>query len=125
MCAAVRWLAECSGGGVLNSSDSTTIVGTSMTVLVALALKHHDPYTPPHWIFPSKDNLPLFEDSEITGSHILSIAHRLQGDGGPGGCDASHWRDIILPLVPICVILLQGYVVISAILLSPGITSEL
>ena len=96
VCAAVRWLTECSGGGVLKSSDSTTIVGTSMTVLEALALKHHDPYTPPDWIFPSKDNLLLFEDSEITGSHILSIAHRLQEDYGPGGCDVSHWRDIIL-----------------------------
>ena len=43
MCAAVRWLTECSGGGVLKSSDSTTIVETSITVLEALTLKHPDP----------------------------------------------------------------------------------
>ena len=40
--------------------------------------------------------MPYFEDSEITGSHILSIAHQLQGGAGPGGCDASHWRDVLL-----------------------------
>ena len=44
--AAVRWLTECSGGGVLKPSDSTTIGGTSMTVLEALNLKHPDPCTP-------------------------------------------------------------------------------
>ena len=36
------------------------------------------------------------EDSEITGSHILTIAHQLQGDADPGGCDASHWQDVLL-----------------------------
>ena len=50
----------------------------------------------PDWILLSRDNLPLFEDSETTGSHILSIAHQLQGDAGPRGCDASQWRDILL-----------------------------
>ena len=45
--AAVRWLTECSGGGVLKPSDSTTIGGTSMTILEALNLKHPDPCTPP------------------------------------------------------------------------------
>ena len=67
-----------------------------MTVLEALGLKHPDPCAPPDWILPALDNLPLFEDSQITGSHILSIAHRLQGGAGPGRCDASHWRDILL-----------------------------
>ena len=97
MCdAAVRWLMERSGGGVLKPSDSTTIGGTSMTILEALSLKHPDPCAPPDWILPAMDNLPLFEDSEITGSHILSIAHQIQGGAGPGGCDASHWRDTLL-----------------------------
>ena len=94
--AAVRWLTERSGGGVLKPSDTATIGGTSMTVLEVLGLKHPDPCTPPDWVLPSMDNLPYFEDSEITGSHILSIAHQLQGGAGPGGCDASHWRDVLL-----------------------------
>ena len=75
---AVHWLMEHSGGGVLKPSDSTTIGGTSMTILDA------------------KINFPLFEDSEITWSLILSTAHQLQGGAGPSGCDASHWRDILL-----------------------------
>jgi len=41
-------------------------------------------------------NLPLFEDVEITGSHILFVAHCIQGSAGPGGCDAGHWRDVLL-----------------------------
>ena len=94
--AGVCWLTERSSGGILKPFDSATIGGTSMTVLEALGLKHPDPCAPPDWILPAMDNLPLFEDSEITGSHILSIAHQLQGGAGPGGCDASHWRDILL-----------------------------
>ena len=42
------------------------------------------------------DVLPLFEDVEITGSHLLYVAHHIQGDAGPGGCDAGHWRDVLL-----------------------------
>ena len=58
--AAVRWLTERSGGGVLKPSDSTIIGGTSMTVLEALNLKHLDPCTPPDWVLPSMDKLPFF-----------------------------------------------------------------
>ena len=36
--AAVRWLTENSGGGVLKPSDSTTIGGASMTVLEIMNL---------------------------------------------------------------------------------------
>ena len=88
--AAVCWLKECSGGDVLKPSDSTTIGGISVTVLETLGLKHPDSCDPSDWILPPRDNLPLFEDSEITGCHIPSITHQLQGGAGPGGCDASH-----------------------------------
>ena len=67
-----------------------------MSVLEALSLKHPDSCVPPDWILPSRNILPLCEDFEINGSHILSIAHQLQGGAGPGGCDASNWRDILL-----------------------------
>ena len=46
MRAAVRWLSEHSGGGVLKPTDSTTIGGASMTILEVLNLKHPDPCTP-------------------------------------------------------------------------------
>ena len=42
------------------------------------------------------DDLPYLEDVEVTGSHVQSMAHQLQGGAGPGGCDATHWRDILL-----------------------------
>ena len=43
-----------------------------------------------------QEQLPLFEDVEITGTHILYSARRIQGGAGPGGCDACHWRDVLL-----------------------------
>ena len=89
-------MTEHSGGGVLKPSDYTTIDGTSITVLEALNLKHPDPCTPPDCILTSMDKLPFLEDSEITESHILTIAHQLQGGTGPGGCNASHWQDLLL-----------------------------
>jgi len=51
---------------------------------------------PNDFAVPSLDNLPCLEDSEITSAHIQSVAHQLQGGAGPGGCDSSHWRDILL-----------------------------
>ena len=38
----------------------------------------------------------MFKDAEITGTHILHYAHRIQGGTRPGGCDACHWRDALL-----------------------------
>jgi len=94
--AAVRWLIERLGGGVLKPTDSTTIGGTSITVFDPLDLKHPNPCVPPDYALPSIDNLLFLEDSEITGSHILSVAHQLQGGAGPGGCDALFWHDVLL-----------------------------
>ena len=51
---------------------------------------------PPTSILPSMDDLPYLEDVEVHGSHVQSIAHQWQGGAGLGGCDASHWRDILL-----------------------------
>ena len=42
------------------------------------------------------DDLPLFEDVDITGSHLIFVAHCIQRGAGPGGCDAGHWRDVLL-----------------------------
>ena len=64
-----------------------------MTVIDVL---HPDPCIPSDWALSSKDDLPYLEDSEIIESHILSIAHQLQGGAGPGGCDISHWHDVLL-----------------------------
>ena len=67
-----------------------------MSVFDALRSKHPEPRLPKDCAIPSFDTLPCLEDSEITGAHIQSVAHQLQGGAGPGGCDSSHWRDILL-----------------------------
>ena len=99
--AAVRWVTERAGGGLLQPTDSVEYnhpqLGViSKTVLDVLHLKHPDPGIPPASILPSFDNLPYLEDVEITGAHIQSVACHLQGGAGPGGCDVSHWRDVLL-----------------------------
>ena len=92
--AAVRWATERSCGTVLLP---TVVQGSdSATVMEILREKHPDPYPP----FPASlvhpDQLPLFEDVELTGNHILHSARKIQGGAGPGGCDACHWRDALL-----------------------------
>jgi len=67
-----------------------------MTVFDALGLKYPDSCVPFDHALPSMYNLPFLEDSEITGSHILSVAHQLQVGAGPGGCDALFWHDVLL-----------------------------
>ena len=93
--AAVRWVTERAGGGLLMFSDSVDYshpqLGTlSGTVLDVLRSKHPEPCSPPISILPSMDDLPLFEDVEIAGSHVQPVAYQLQGGAGPGGCDVSH-----------------------------------
>jgi len=67
-----------------------------MTVFDVLHTKHPEPRIPKDFPLPSFDTLPCLEDSEITSAHIQSVAHQFQGGTGPGGCDSSHWRDILL-----------------------------
>ena len=99
--AAIRWVTERAGGGLLQPTDSVDYnhpqLGViSKIVLNVLCLKHPDPSIPPASILPSFDNLPYLEDVEITGARIQCVTCHLQGSAGPGGCDASHWRDILL-----------------------------
>ena len=68
----------------------------SVTVMDILRQKHPDARPPKASSLVACDVLPLLEDVEITGSHILFVAHRVQGGAGPGGCDAGHWRDVLL-----------------------------
>ena len=94
--AAVRWITERTGGGVLKSSDSTTVNHTVMSVVDALRLKHPEPQIPPESVLPCCDSLSYLEDSEITAAHVQTVAYHLQGGAGPGGCDSRHWKDVLL-----------------------------
>jgi len=100
-CATVQWITERSGGGVLMPSDFTEVSHpngkkSSMTVFDVLHTKHPELRIPKDFAIPLFDTLPCLEDSEITSFHIQSVAHQLQGEAGPDGCDSSHWRDTLL-----------------------------
>ena len=89
MKAAVQWATEHTRGELLMPSDVVDD-GLGTTVMDVLCQKH--PSTPGASSLVPCDDLPLFEDVEITGSHLLFVAHRIQGGAGPGDCDAGHWR---------------------------------
>ena len=85
--AAVRWITERSGGGLLYPTES---------VVEALKSKHPDSHIPSDYSIPCCDNLPFCEDSEITVAQVQFIASCLQSGAGPGGCQLLHWRDALL-----------------------------
>ena len=80
--AAVHWVTERAGGGLLRPTDSIDYNHlqfgmVSKTVLDVLHLKHPDPSIPPASILLSLDYLPYLEDFEITGTHIQSVVCQL------------------------------------------------
>ena len=58
--------------------------------------KHPDPQIPPKSALLVSEQLPMLEDVEITGAHILKVARTIQGGVGPGGSDASIWQEALL-----------------------------
>ena len=130
--AAVRWITERSGGGVLACSALTEVshphnTKSSMSVLNLLHSKHPEPQIPKDCAIPSLDTLPCLEDMEITSAYIQSVAHQLQEGAA---------LEVVIPLigviyyftmehlVPICVTLFLHCVIAFVIQLYPGMTSE-
>jgi len=85
--AAVRWVTERTGGGLLNP---TTFV------VDALKSKHPEPQIPLYSALPQCESFPFMEDVEVTVAQVQFIAGRLQGGAGPGGCQSAHGRDALL-----------------------------
>ena len=76
--AAVRWATEHTRRELLMPTD--VVDNTSgTTVLDVLRQKHPSARPPKASSLVPCDVLPLFEDVEITGSHLLFVAHRIQG----------------------------------------------
>uniref|UniRef100_A0A1X7U8J9 Reverse transcriptase domain-containing protein n=1 Tax=Amphimedon queenslandica TaxID=400682 RepID=A0A1X7U8J9_AMPQE len=96
--AAVRWITERSGSGQLAPTDEITERnddGSTIkkSVVEVLKSKHPDPQ-PPHTLsLLIVDEIPHFEDIEITGAVIHKVFFGIQGGAGPGGTDAGHWHD--------------------------------
>jgi hypothetical protein len=93
--AAVRWLTNRSKGSVLHPNDTTEVSGNPISVVEALKSKHPDALMPHSSSLLKSNQLPLLEDIEVTGAHIGAVARKIQGSAGPGGCDSSHWQDIL------------------------------
>ncbi len=95
----MRWLTTRTKGSVLNPHESIRITSDPddppITVLEALKTKHPTLHPPHSSTLIHADDLPEMENVEITNTHIQIIAKRIQGSAGPGGCDASHWQDIL------------------------------
>ena len=94
---AVRWITERSRSGLLAPTDEISVDGsTKKTVPDVLRSKHPDPH-PPHTLsLLSENELPQFEDLEVTGATIHKVVFGIQGGAGPCGADASHWHNILL-----------------------------
>ena len=75
---AVRWATERAKGGFLMPSAAVADSQDGTTVLNILRQKHPGAHHPNASTLLPCDALPLFEDVEITGSHILFVAHRIQ-----------------------------------------------
>ena len=99
--AAVRWLSEESRKGVFFPSDlNEKKDGKGVIVLSSvwdiLCNKHPEPVIPDKSSLLECETLPIFEEVEINGGHVLKVSRMIQGGAGPGGCDASHWQDSLL-----------------------------
>jgi len=92
--AAIRWMIGHTRGELLMPVD--TVDSSDITVLDILCQKHPSAQPPKASSLVPCATLPLFEDVEITGFHLLFVTHRIQGGVGPSGCNAGHWRDVLL-----------------------------
>ena len=96
--AAVRWLSEKARGGILHPMDQVeSKVSVKLQVWEVLRNKHPNPSIPSNDPLIENEVLPEFEDVEICRSHVLKVVRQIQGGTGPGGCDAIHWQDALLP----------------------------
>lgn len=69
---------------------------SKLSVREILYQKHPDPPLPSRLALLSCDDLPSFEEVEISSGHIMDVARLIQGGAGPGGCDTVNWQDLLL-----------------------------
>ena len=69
---------------------------SKLSIWEILHQKHPDPRLPSRSAQLSCDDLPSFEEVEISSGHIMHVACSMQGEAGPRGCDAIHWQDSLL-----------------------------
>ncbi len=94
--AAVRFVTERGGGGVLHPSAQAEKRPPGVTVLDVLREKHPPQQTPCEEAFLPCDSLPPLIDVDITDSTVERAAQSLSGSAGPTGGDAEFWQGILL-----------------------------
>ena len=99
--AAVRWLSEKSRGRVLHPAELVEVREkhgdvTQLSVCEVLVQKHPNSKISPKTALLMCDDLPSFENVEVTGVQVLCVATLIQGGAGQGGCDGNHWQVVIL-----------------------------
>ena len=80
---------------MMDVSDSSG-KGSRISVLHPLHLKHPDYVIPLKSALIPCSDLPVLEHIEITGTHIIWVAHSIQGEAAPRSCDVIHWHDSLL-----------------------------
>uniref|UniRef100_A0A1X7UXS3 Uncharacterized protein n=1 Tax=Amphimedon queenslandica TaxID=400682 RepID=A0A1X7UXS3_AMPQE len=73
-------------------------VGSSTKKSVVEMLKSKIPDSqPPHTLsLLNVNEIPHFDDIEITGAVIHKVVFAIQGGAGTGGTDAGQWHDVLL-----------------------------
>ena len=66
------------------------------TVFEVLQDKHPAQRPADSSAFLNCNDLPPFENVDITAVHIESVAKRLSGSAGPSGTDSEQWRSFVL-----------------------------
>ncbi|CEM26622.1 unnamed protein product [Vitrella brassicaformis CCMP3155] len=94
--AAVRFVNERGGGGVLHPSAQAEKRPPGVTVLDVLREKHPPQQQPHEEAFLPCDNLPPLIDVDITDSTVERAARSLSGSAGPTGGDANFWQTFLL-----------------------------
>lgn len=77
--AAVWWATECAIGHIILPSMVVDAADHLVTVIDVLHQKHPAPLAPAPAALMFCDSLPQFEDVEVTRSHVLFVAHYVQG----------------------------------------------
>ncbi|CEL91825.1 unnamed protein product, partial [Vitrella brassicaformis CCMP3155] len=94
--AAVRFVTERGGGGVLHPSAQAEERPPGVTVLDVLREKHPPQQQPHEEAFLPCDDLPPLIDVDITDSTVERAARSLSGSAGPTGGDANFWQTLFL-----------------------------
>ncbi|CEM24780.1 unnamed protein product [Vitrella brassicaformis CCMP3155] len=94
--AAVRFVTERGGGGVLHPSAQAEERPPGVTVLDVLREKHPPQQQPHEEAFLPCDDLPPLIDVDITDSTVERAARSLSGSAGPTGGDANFWQTFLL-----------------------------